>query len=91
MDADLTFPKPRNLTLTQAATIGVGIEVSLENFLGPMIMLTTSRRLLLSEFSMVVTFLFPIPTTCLGQRMNGPWFLEAQAPWDASVSNFSNF
>lgn len=91
MDADLTIPKPQNLSLTQAATIGVGIEVSLEEFLGPMIMLTMSRRLLLSEFSMVVTFLFPIRTICLGQRMNGPWSLEAQAPWDASVSKFSNF
>lgn len=53
-------------------------------------MLSTSCRLLRWGFSMVVTFLFPIPTTSLAQRMNGPWFLEAQATWAALVPNFSN-
>jgi hypothetical protein len=91
MDADLTIPKPRNLSLAEAATIGVGIEVSFRGFFGPMIMLSTRRRLLRWEFSMVVTFLFPIPTTFLGQRVDGPWSSEVQALWVAPVSNFSNF
>jgi hypothetical protein len=29
MDAPLTIPKPKNITLEQAATIGVGTEVSI--------------------------------------------------------------
>ena len=28
MDADLAIPKPKNITIEQAATLGVGIEVS---------------------------------------------------------------
>jgi hypothetical protein len=91
MDADLTIPKPKNLSLAEAATIGVGIEVSFRELLRPIIMLTASRRLPLWEFSVVVTFLFPILTISLSRRMNGPWSLGVPATLDASVSSFSNF
>jgi hypothetical protein len=43
MDAALTIRKPKNLSLAEAAAIGVGIEVSLENLLNPIITLTTSH------------------------------------------------
>ena len=91
MDAALTIPKPKNITLAEAATIGVGIEVSLENLLSQIMILTTSNRLLLWEFLMAVKSLFPIPTISLYQRMNGLWFLEVPVPLDASVPNCSKF
>jgi hypothetical protein len=36
MDMDLAFVKPRNLSLAQAATIGVGVEVSFEEIFWPL-------------------------------------------------------
>jgi hypothetical protein len=98
MDADLTIPKPKNLSLAEAATIGVGVEVhpfliSETRSLRHVYHHTkgTNYRPLRSEFSRAAPFHSPIPIISQRQRMNGLWFLEVRAPSAASVSSFSSF